>query len=366
MGLFNRNSNKIEKARVVLELRSPSCPITAIVEQDNRTAYFYLYGDHEDFGVKSCWIRNLSGAPIDIEEKLMEKGIPPMLTKEFCKFPEGQKTLDESNLEIVWLEEGDGAALLENGEILSVIPSWSGNGGFYGYARDCKGSAPFSWELTEDNEMHDRVKRAAEFLASWNEERNPFEFLQPEILNYYDDTFGESNRYFAIDNSEWPPKGLYLHESKEKTIFATVAVSLRPQPKIEMYYENPNEKNRIEMGFILQSEIENKHINSIGSCISRITAIPWDFVTFLAEGHTVEFQTGISEKFNYAVLTNKLKVLPKIKLADFRGANVNFLWIVPISLRERNEMIESGSEGVLAKLDNIEDEIFNLKREEVV
>ncbi|MEO8534691.1 MAG: hypothetical protein ABI441_13120, partial [Flavobacterium sp.] len=79
-----------------------------------------------------------------------------------------------------------------------------------------------------------------------------------------------------------------------------------------------------------------------------------------------EFQTDISEKFNYGVLTNKLKVLPEIKLADYRGSKINFLWIIPISLRERNEMIEYGAESVLAKLENIGEEIFNLGREEVV
>lgn len=79
MGLFSRNNKKIEKPKVILELRSPSCPITAIVEQDNRTAYFYLFGDNEDFGVKSCWIRNLDVAPEEMEVKLMEKGVPPIV-----------------------------------------------------------------------------------------------------------------------------------------------------------------------------------------------------------------------------------------------------------------------------------------------
>ncbi|MEO8535760.1 MAG: hypothetical protein ABI441_18535, partial [Flavobacterium sp.] len=305
MGLFNRSGNKIEAAKVILELRSPGCPITAIVEQDNRTAYFYLFGDNEDFGTKSCWIRNLDGAPDEIEAKLMGKGVPPMLTKEFCKFPEGQEELEANNLEIVWLEEGDGAALLENGEILCIIPAWGGNGGFYGYARDCNGTGDFAWEHSEDNEMCTRVKRSDEFLKSWDEEMNPFRFLQPEILDYYDEIFGKSEKYFAIDNAEWPPKGLYVNQGAEKVVFATVGVSLRPQPKIEMYFENASDVNRIELGVILKSASNNDQVNKIGSSISGITAIPWDFVTFLAEGHTVEFQTDISEKFNYGVLTNK-------------------------------------------------------------
>ncbi|MFD2941188.1 suppressor of fused domain protein [Flavobacterium notoginsengisoli] len=365
MGLFSRN-NKIEKPKVVLELRSPSCPITAIVEQDNRTAYFYLFGDNEDFGVKSCWIRNLSKAPEEIEVKLMEKGVPPMLTKEFCKFPEGQGRLSEKNLEIVWLEEGDGAALLENGEILCVIPSWGCDGGFYGYARDCTGEGSFAWELSEDNEMRKRVKNAVSFIKTWDKEENPFQSLQPKILNYYAEIFGESEKYYAIDNSEWPPKGLYVYEGKEKIVFATVAVSLRPQPKIEMYYEVPDKVNRIELGIILKSGLTNEQINNVASLISGITTIPWDYITFLAEGHTVEFQTGISEKFKYAVLTNKLKLLPQINLPAFGNSETNFLWIVPVSDREWTVMKESGSQVILDKLDVIGEEIFSLNREEVV
>ncbi|WP_125718208.1 suppressor of fused domain protein [Flavobacterium ustbae] len=366
MGLFSRNSNKIEKPKVLLEVRSPNCPITAVVEQDNRTAYFYLFGDHEDFGIKSCWIRNLTAAPEEIETKLMEKGVPPMLIKEFCKFPEGQSPLREQNLEVVWLEEGDGAALLENGEILAIIPSWGGNDGFLGYARDCKGEGHFAWELSTDNEMHQRVKSASAFVKAWDEEVNPFQFLQPEILNYYDEIFGQSDKYYAIDNSEWPPKGLYVYEGAEKIVFAIVAVSLRPQPKIEMYFENSSEINRIELGIILRTGLTNDQINNVASLVSGITAIPWDNITFLAQGHTVEFHTTASEKFKYGILTNKLKVLPKMNVPAFGNSKTSFLWVVPISDREWELLRESGSQELLDKLDEIGEEIFSFEREEVV
>ncbi|MBL0736385.1 suppressor of fused domain protein [Flavobacterium sp. GN10] len=365
MGLFSRN-NKIEKPKVLLELRSHSCPITAIVEQDNRTVYFYLFGDNEDFGMKSCWVRNLIEAPEKIETKLMEKGVSPMQTKEFCKFPKGQEALIADNSEIVWLEEGDGAALLENGEILCVIPSWGGDGGFYGYARDCKGTGDFAWELSEDNEMRKRVGSAIEFFAAWDEDLNPFQLIQPEILKYYDEMFGKSEKYFAIDGPEGPPKGLYVLEGNEKTVFATVAVSLRPQPKVEMYYEDPDEVNRIELGAILKSGLTNEQVNDVAGLISGITTTPWDYITFLAEGHTVEFQTTISEKFKYAVLTNKLKVFPQMNFSGYANSKISFLWIVPISEREWEIMKESGSQVILDKLDAIGEEIFNFEREEVV
>src|SRR5688500_9658010 len=79
---------------VLLEDRCHSCPITAIVEQDNRVAYFYLWSEKiEKFGTKSCWIRNLKQAPDQRESDLMNKGVPPMLIKANCKFPAGQERL---------------------------------------------------------------------------------------------------------------------------------------------------------------------------------------------------------------------------------------------------------------------------------
>lgn len=39
---------------------SPNGNIQAIVEQDDRVAYFYLHGAPDtEFGVRACWIRNL-------------------------------------------------------------------------------------------------------------------------------------------------------------------------------------------------------------------------------------------------------------------------------------------------------------------
>jgi hypothetical protein len=51
--------------------------------------------------VKSCWVRNLKEAPNQQEKALMDKGIAPMQTKSFCKFPEGQEKLDKDSLSVV-------------------------------------------------------------------------------------------------------------------------------------------------------------------------------------------------------------------------------------------------------------------------
>jgi hypothetical protein len=365
--LFSSKEKEFQKAEVLIEEQSPSCPITAIVEQDNRVAYFYLWGpENSNFGVKSCWIRNLNQAPNELEEKLMKKGIPPMLPKKFCKFPEGQEKLNKNDLKIIWTEEGDSAALLVKNEIVSIIPSWGGQNGFYGYAKNCQGQGNFAWELSESNVFIERIEKSIEYWDLWDKELNPFQIQQPIILGAYDETFGNHDKYYAIDGNEWPPKGLYLRKGESKTIFATVGLSLVPMPVVEMYSENRFESNRIELGIILDSVFSEKDIQEIAEWISGQSSIPWDNITFLGEGHTINFKPFNSTKFNSVVLTSRLDILPKPELDDYRDSKVNLLWMIPISKKERNEIMENGSNGILEKLNKIGNKVFSLEREEVI
>ncbi|TPN88880.1 suppressor of fused domain protein [Aquimarina algicola] len=365
--IFSSKEKEFQKADILLEQKSPCCPITAIVEQDNRVAHFYLWGpENSNFGVKSCWIRNLKDAPKALEIELMDKGIPPMLPKEFCKFQKGQEKLNKNDLDIVWTEEGDAAALLVKDEIIAIIPIWSGQNGFHGYAKDCLGQGDFAWELTESNVFIERIHKSKEYWNSWNDELNPFQILQPFILDTYDEIFGKHDQYFAIDGNEWPPKGLYLRKGEFKTIFATVGVSLLPMPVVEMYSENRLESNRIELGMICDSVFSENDIQQIAEWISGQTTIPWGNITFLGEGHTIGFIPLHSTKYNSVLLTNRLDILPKPELGDYRESKINFFWMVPISENERNEIMKNGSEVILERLNKIGEKLFSLDREEVL
>ncbi|KRT16051.1 hypothetical protein ASU31_11155 [Pedobacter ginsenosidimutans] len=365
--LFSSRKEKRQEPEVLAEFRSPSCPITAIVEQDERVAYFYLWGDKDtDFGIKSCWIRNLAAAPANLETNLIKKGIPPMLTSSFCRFPAGQPPLKSEDLEIVWLEEGDSAALLAKEEIIAIIPSWSGSGDFFGYARDSKDHGEFCWELTESNILIDRVKSAQEYWALWDSEPNPFQIKQPELLKSYEEILGKSNKYYAIDGNEWPPKGLFLKTGDFNDVFVTVGLSLLPMPVVEMYSENPNQINRIELGLILKSGLMQSELDKIGNWISGQADIPWKRITWMGNGHTITFKEFKNTKITSVILVRDLNVLPKLELNDYRGSSVNVLWMIPITENERNHVIENGSEPLIEKLNNIGSEVFNIYRPEII
>ena len=371
MGFLKKKSSsketEIQEAEVLLELQSPACPITAIVEQDNRTVYFYLWGAEEsNFGVKSSWVRNLKKATQQLETALMEKGVPPMQTEEFCKHPNGLEKLNKDNLSIIWLEEGDSAALLLNGEVISIIPSWAGQNGFNGYSKEAKGQGDFAWELSDDNALYDRVHASKEFWDAWDLEQSPFNILQPKILDTYNEAFGEQDNYFAIDGNQWPPKGLYLKKGESKTIFATVGLSLIPMPVVEMYTENRFDANRIEFGFLVNSPITDEAVQQIGGWMSAQTTIPWHNITFLGEGHTIEFMSLNSSKLNFVLLTSQLNILPEPNIEKYRNSKTNFLWMVPISEKERQHIVDNGSTTIINELNKIGEEVFSLDRAEVI
>ena len=364
--LFSSDSPKREEPVVLLELRSPNCPITAIVEQDNQVAYFYLWGDEDsDFGVKACWIRNLDKAPIDADLKQMEEGVPPMLSETYCKFPEGQIPLQIDDLEIVWFDEGDAAALLEKGEVIAIIPSWAGINGFSGYARDCAGEGEYCWELQSSNILLGRIAKAKEYWQLWDQEINPFQIIQPQLLQQYENNLGNSDQYFAIDGNEWPPRGLFLKKGEVKDVFVTVGLSLLPMPGVEMYSEHPNEINRIELGLLLNSGLPQAELNLIGSWISGQASIPWKRISWFGNGHTITFNILSNTKMTSVVLVKHLNNLPDIELEDYRDSQVNILWMVPITENERNYIMDNGFELFSEKLNNIGSEIFNIHRNEI-
>jgi hypothetical protein len=189
--------------------------------------------------------------------------------------------------------------------------------------------------------------------------------MQPELLAKYDELFGPSDKYYAIDGENWPPKGLYLKRGEVKTILLTVAVSLRPQPQVEMYFENREEVNRIELGLMFNTALDQVQLDKIASSVSGVASIPWDNITFLAEGHTVNFDGFESKGFNAAILTQEVKAFPEVDIPDYRGSKPKVYWLIPITNEERKYVMEKGSTKLIEKMNEIGQAIFSLDRKEI-
>lgn len=318
--------------KVIIFERSPYGNLDAIVEHDGRAIYFYL--SNKELGTKACWLGNLIVGPMVINENEMKQGIPPVLPRIHCNHPEGREIPTEEDLEIVWFEEGNGAAVRESGKILGIIPPWSGVDGFHGYARDCLAETSVAWPMPDTQSMERRVNLADSFWKSLAS--NPFSELQKSLLEIYEGRWGKEQKYWSIDGDQFPPKGLVQLENDGTTTFATVGMSLVPQPGVEMYVENPSLHRRVELGFQIDStQLSDSLVGKIGQQMSGLAQMPWRNLTWLGHRHTCEL--------NLETLPDSMFALCWVdekdgKISHFRDDPVNLLWLIPINEKEMESL----------------------------
>ena len=336
----------------LLEEVSPNGSVEAILEQDGRAAHFYLRGAPDtDFGFKSCWVRNLKPAPQTLDVGCMKEGRAPMQPASSCNHPMGMAPLDKGGLRIVWFEESDGAALLEDDEILAVIPSWSGQGGFHGYARDCTSESNLSWPFEKDNVLRGRIERAENYWKSWEQGGGPWPFVQESQCEAYVRQLGQYQKYYAIDGGDWPPKAMLRIEQQEAVLQVTIGVCLRAQPAVEQVSDRPENLRRIELGAAFARQMADRHFMSFAQYISAQSNLPWARITWLGPYHTIPCDAfGPDSQFSAVLLVPQADELPAIKLPEFREDPVNLLWMLPITESERIFAVDKGGEALLEKL----------------
>ena len=333
--------------QTLLEEVSPFGNVQAVVEADGRACYFYLYGAPDtEFGVRSVWVRNLQRAPERLDVEGMRRGESPLNPKAFCRTSDGSNLPSVEMLRVCWLPEGNGAALLERSEILAIIPPWSGQGGFHGYARDCLGQGPVAWELPTEPMLSLRFAEAAEFWNSW--EGDPWPDIQNRMTESFEQALGRHSNYYAIDGGEWPPRALLRIPAASGTVLVTLGMSILPQPNIET--DDARELRRAELGVLLPARWTDADVRRFGSYISAQAKLPWTYFTWLGPGHTIPCDSWSSPKFNAALLVRDHAALPNVVLPPMFSDPVSVLWFIPISEAERELAIAKGSGALAAML----------------
>lgn len=326
----------------MLTWTSPQQDLEAILDSQHEVVYFYLQ-DLRDESMKAVWVRNLTEPPEGDPQERMEKGLPPLQPSGGVGPP-----LLEEEVEVVWFEEGTGAALLERGEILAVIPPWSGMRGFHGYARDCAtaelGVFPLGSEA--ENAIYARVRKAKEWWDCWRQ-GNPWQELGEALLASYQ-VIGEHTQYFAIDGGNWPPKAIVRVPVESGTALLTMGVALRPQPGTELSVENPESLHRIELGVCLPPDCDDEFVRKVGAQLSSLANIPWRHRTWLGDHHTVGFDFG--SPFSAALLCKKPPGAPALELPTFRDDPINLLWLIPLTEEERQAAIDQGAGSLTERL----------------
>ena len=165
----------------------PKTDTHALVQEENDCVYLYMY------------IR-----PDQDDQKIRPQ---PSLPMKACAHPAGAPVFNPADLRIVFMEDGDGAALYEKDALLAVIPGWASSGEFTGYARDAVGTSPFAWELgtPADNDIYGRVGKADAYWQSMQDGKT-WEAFRDSHLASIEKAYGPHSEYLVVDCGYFPPK----------------------------------------------------------------------------------------------------------------------------------------------------------------
>lgn len=375
MGLFNFNNKKGKEQswklpreaeaprepqepgepEVLVESWSPLCDIQAFAEDNGSSVYFYLWRNpgSDRAQVKSCWVCNRGPAPEGIDKAAMDRGEAPRMPRSGCCHDPAGIRLDQGRLSIVWLEEGDAAALLEGEDILALIPGWAWQKeGFSGYARYAVGTAPFAWGIRDAlPKLGPRVERSR---AYWNVmEGGYWKELQQSRLAAMEAFFGgPQEQYYAIDGGRFPTKALVTGRREGVRYGFTLGVSALCQPLVEQYWpqDDPAARRRIELAFAAREGIPEEQWMAALGRLSGATNIPWGEISCLGHGHTISFGDALPG-FPAVLLVDsrRLAGIAAPEFGSFLGEPVTLLWAVPITQREYDVALQS-QEAVLPML----------------
>ncbi|MND90586.1 Suppressor of fused protein (SUFU) [compost metagenome] len=338
---------------VLLELPNVRNTLFATVEQNEQTVYFYIWPEenlYQPYPIRACWVRNLKAAPEQVDANAMESGMPPLMPAANCNHPEGLEPFTDShNLEIIWFEEDDGAALLQGDQVLAIIPGWS----LYmedpvAYSKECvsHNEQLRILPLENDNTLLQRLNLTFDFLEGWNDE-NKWADIQDYFLTKYEGIWGPHLQYFAIDNSQWPPMALARFKKDNLDIFITLGASIRPMPWVDTLFEDASAVRRIELAVAIDNnDYTEDQIMQMAQFIAGMADAPWKKISWLGEGHTIDSQNAPAPFIGF-ILSKAIYDGAPVKDLSLYEDNVNLLWAVPVYENELKSALSQANGGFL-------------------
>jgi hypothetical protein len=345
------------KPAALLDSVSPYGSRRLVVEFDGRTTSAYLHDN--DGPIAATWIANHLRAPDSVDLAALRAGVAPEMPAEHTKHPAGREPFDADALSAVWLEEGDGAAILEHGELLAVIPGWSDLAtGMPGYSRDVIGQTPFGWSLDDALEgLELRVRQSAQFWR-WRASAGSWHLFQEALLGHLLHRLGPGGSYWDVSGGKTPTVGVSERPplpSRPYTVLTTVGMSCQRMPVVEQTGEGAVGRARIELA--LATTMPSTEAARVFLWLAQY---PWREVTWLGSGHSIpwyhEPATFPLGGGNEAVLLlddpSRLPGPEVPSLDGFRASNepVRWLWLIPINERERRLAMQRSSASLVTQL----------------
>ena len=288
------------------------------------------------------------------------------------RHPEGRPALDPAALEVVWFEEGDGVAVLEDGEPLCVIPVWADpNRGVPGYSRDATAHGPHSMPLDEElAEFGPRIGRARAYWR-WLAADGAWAGFRQAALEHLLGRLGPAGHYWPDVGRQWrggaapvplvgvserPPR-----EGRGYSVLSTVGMSAQRMPTIELYEDDVSPFARIELA--VATTLPSRRA---GSVFPWLAQYPWRSVTWFAPGDVVQWYHEArtfplnhpgpdGARWEGVLLLDEPgrlagPVPPELSGFDVGGDPVRWLWLVPISDEERRFAKAEGSDALVRRL----------------
>ena len=342
---------------ILLESVSPYASRRLVIECDGSTTAAYLHD--KTSAIAAAWIANHEQAPAFTDLARLNSGKAPVMPADHAKHPGGRRRLEPQSLRALWLEEGDGVAILESGELLAVIPGWSDmSTGMPGYSRDVIGQTPFGWSLDDAMEgLGPRVEQATRFWR-WRADEQQWARFQQAELGHLLGRLGPGARYWDVGGgkqplvgvSERPPTGC-----RPYTVLSSVGMCTQRMPAVEQLVDDVSARARIELA--IATTLPSTDAARVFLWLAQY---PWRDVTWLGPGHSIRWYhepaTFPLGGGNEAVLLLDDPAalagpeVPDLSGFSFGGDPVRWLWVIPITERERLLARERGAASLINQL----------------
>jgi hypothetical protein len=357
MAILRSGPEGSQPPATLLDSVSPYGSRRLTIEYDGVTTSAYLHD--ESSVIAATWIANHVRAPRTTDSRRLGSGQAPLMPATRTKHPRGRPPLDATALQALWFEEGDGVAVLERGTLLAVIPGWSDlSRGMPGYCRDVVGQTPFGWSLDDALEgLGQRVERAKDYWQ-WRQEPAGWEQFQATALSHLTRQLGPGAHYWDVAQGKQPSVGLSERPpepGRPYTVLSTVGMSAQRMPVVEQVIDDPTGYCRVELA--LATTLPP---GTAALVFLWLAVYPWRAVTWFGPGHNVRWydQPGsfpLGGGHEAVLLLDDPSGLPGPEAPDLSGFTVGddpvrWLWIVPISERDRQLARERGSSSLVRRM----------------
>ncbi len=341
----------------LLESFSPYGSRKVTVEYDGQVTAAYLHDDSA--AISATWIANHRPAPPATDQVRLDAGRAPLMPTARTKHPGGRPPLQAGSLEALWFEEGDGVAILEHGRPVAVIAGWSDSErGMPGYSSDAIGQTPFGWSLDDAMEgLAPRLERSRAYWR-WRQSGNGWSQFQQGLLGHLLPRLGPGGHYWDASAGKQPLTGVTERPptpGRPYTVLSTVGMSSQRMPVVEQVLDDPSGYARIELA--LATTLPSAQAARV---FLWLATYPWHAVTWFGPGHSVRWYHepstfplgGGSEAVLLLDAPGQLAgpEPPDLSGFTFGGDPVRWLWIVPISERDRQLAKERGSASLISRL----------------